>query len=55
MVRIFFLEKGKFGVFSYNLVLVLLDDELYFIDKKGNKVIGGLLKVFLSNEGYWVV
>jgi len=34
---------------------ISLDDELYFIDKKGNKVIGGLSKAFLSNEGYRVV
>ena len=55
MVRISSSEKGKFGAFSHNLAPVSLDDELYFIDKKGNKVIGGLSKAFLSNEGYRVV
>lgn len=55
MVRISSSEKGKFGAFSHNLAPVSLDDELFFIDKKGNKVIGGLSKAFLSNEGYRVV
>ena len=43
MVRIPSSEKGKFGAFSHNLAPVSLDDELFFIDKKGNKVIGGCL------------
>lgn len=55
MVRIPSSEKGKFGAFSHNLAPVSLADELYFIDKKGNKVIDGLSKAFSSNEGYRVV
>lgn len=55
IVRIPVSEKGKFGAFSHNLALVTLPDELYFINKKGTKVIEGLTKVFNSNEGYRVV
>lgn len=37
MVRISSSEKGKFGAFSHNLAPVSLDDELYFIDKRGTR------------------
>ncbi len=55
IVRIPVSEQGKFGAFSHNLALVTLPNELYFIDKKGTKVIEGLTKAFSSNEGYRVV
>lgn len=55
MVRIPISEQGKFGAFSHNLAPVSLPNELYFIDKKGNKVVEGLTKSFMSNDGYRVV
>ena len=55
-VRIPNSETGIYGLFNHNLAIVTeKDGSISLIDKKGQKVIKGITKVFDSSEGYRVV